>query len=457
MFRAWLYKVLASFVALTLAACGSMEGTASPTSTAPLQYTGSSLVHTFGLNAAAQNIPPSFFGMTIERLAPDVPGVTAGLTPFPAFPVSLLRLWDVDYWAVIESTPGSFDWAKMDQTIAIAQRHGVKDFIFTFGHLPAWASTQPADPCDGGYGPGSCAPPNIAAFDDFVTHVVQRYCGVVRYYETWNEPDFSGYWDGTDAQLLIVAKHVYRIAKDPANCSANNGPTPNQVITPSVKGISQNSVTWLDTYLGAAGPTYPYADIASFHGYGFSQPEALMSAVQQLKAILTRHGLGDLPLWNTEASWGSEDSQTDQQRAAWLLRYHAALALSGVSRFAWYAYDDCQWGTLWVTSACTGVSGDSAALNAPGRAYAVAESWLAGANLALCNQYENGLWACELNRSQGYTAWMLWSTAATSIAVSIPANTGLTVYRDWQNQVAPLPRHISVTGMPVLLETQDLP
>jgi hypothetical protein len=90
-----------------------------------------------------------------------------------------------------------------------------------------------------------------------------------------------------------------------------------------------------------------------------------------------------------------------------------------------------------------------------GKAYAVIENWLAGASLAKCNQYQNGLWACELKRTGSYDAWMIWSSTGADISVPLPKASGLTVYRDWQNKANTLPAEITVNQMPVLLESRD--
>jgi hypothetical protein len=51
---------------------------------------------------------------------------------------------------------------------------------------------------------------------------------------------------------------------------------------------------------------------------------------------------------------------------------------------------------------------------------------------------------------------MLWSSTGTQISVPIPEESGLTVYRDWQNNVKTLPAELTVDQMPVLLENHDL-
>src|SRR5207245_10845770 len=144
----------------------------------------------------------------------------------------------------------------MDDTIASAERNGVRDFIFTLGYVPPWASKNPADPCGSTGAAGTCDAPDMRAFDDFLTQLVRRYCGVVQYYETWNEPNLTDFWNGTDAQLLSIARDLYQIAKDPANCGCTNGVcapgggvNANKVLLPSVNRINEPNLSWLDSYL----------------------------------------------------------------------------------------------------------------------------------------------------------------------------------------------------------------
>jgi hypothetical protein len=416
-------------------------------------YTGSPIESTLVPPNPSEPITGDFFGMTIHHSA----------TPFPAFPVSVLRFWDVIAWPDVEPSEGQFDWTRMDSTIASAQENGVSDFIFTFGSVPTWASTDPSAPCTGGDGPGSCAPPDMTAFDNLATAMVQRYCGKIKYYETWNEPNNPSYWSGTNADLLTISQNLYQIAKDPANCGCTNGVcapnggvNPNQVLMPPISSINSSNLSWLDSYLSGAGAQYPYADITAFHGYGLgSDPEGIVPEVQSLNQTLANHGLSNLPLWNTEASWGSLAS-VDEVQASWLMRYHVALAAAGVSRFVWYAYDNCGWGTLWEAPWCTDPQMPTGQVTAPGQAYGVIENWLSGAELSDCQVYENGLWSCALQRSGGYQGWILWSSTGADISVPIPADTNLIEYRDWQNNVQPIPTELTVGEMPILIENHVL-
>ena len=442
------------------AVSGSSGTTITPGSFA---YTGSPLSGTLAQANSSVAMTGSFFGMTVYNLAPIGTAPEANMTPFPAFPVSTLRLWDVAYWKMLEPNNGQFYWPKMDNTIAIAQQNGVSDFIFTFGQIPAWASTDPTDPCTGGEGPGTCSPPDMTALEEFATQVVQRYCGKVKYYEPWNEPNNSQFWDGTNAQMLAIAQQVYQIAKSPANCgctngvcSPNGGVNPNEVLLPPIAAINQQSIAWLNSYLASAGTPYPYADIAAFHGYVWQgyQPEQIETGVQLLQQTLATYGLSNLPLWNTETSWQWNVTYTQDQQAAWLMRSHAVEAALGIPRFVWYAYDSCDWGSLYSSPLCPTVEGTPGQLTEAGTAYTTIENWFIGANFVQCLQYQNGLWACELQRSGGYDAWMVWSSTGTSVSIPVPA--GLTVYRDWQNNLNTLSTQLTVGQLPMLLENQDL-
>jgi hypothetical protein len=402
----------------------------------------------------------SFFGMTVQHL--DAASDAAGATPFPSVDVSTLRFWDVSYWANLEPAEGVYTWSEMDSIVAEAKLNGANDFVFTFGHVPQWAATNPSDSCTDGEGIATCTPPKVDAFDSFATKVVQRYCGKVQYYETWNEPNLAYFWDGTNSQLLQLASHLYSIAKDPANCGCangicapNGGVNPNKVLMPTISNLSSAAQAWLDSYLGSVGGNYPYADIASFHGYGETAPESLIGDLAFFKKILAKYGLAKADLWDTEASWGEETAAVNQTQAAWLMRFHIVHAATGISRFIWYAYDSCQWGTLWAQNNCTpsgAVAGTSSGLTLPGQAYGVIQSWLTGATLDSCQQYKDGLWACQMTMPENSTALLLWSTAANPITVTMPANSSLTTYRNWMNRQSSLPVKLPVDSTPVLLE-----
>jgi hypothetical protein len=384
-------------------------------------------------------------------------------TPFPSFPFSTLRLWDNVGWNSLEPQRDTYNWTRMDGTIQKASANGVSDFIFTFGYVPQWASSNPSDPCSGTY-PGACdAPSNLADLDNFANTLVQRYCGGVKYYETWNEPSGSQFWAGTNEQFLAVTQHIYAAVKSPANCGCTNGTcspgggaNPNKVLLPSISNpTSSNVQQWLQGWLSYVGNPYPYADIAAFHGYGYgTDPEDIHNGVDYMRSTLSQFGLGSVELWNTEASWSPTSGLTQDEQASWVMRYQIVQAFSGVSRFMWYAYDNCTWGTLWGSPACD-QTGDPAGTHEPAVAYATVQQWLTGATLQSCEEYADGTWLCELTRSGGYVAWAVWNSKGTTITLNASSMPGLVQYRDWQNQKTVIANSVEIGGMPILLENED--
>jgi hypothetical protein len=161
-------------------------------------------------------------------------------------------------------------------------------------------------------------------------------------------------------------------------------------------------------------------------------------------------------LWNTEASWGENDgvSNLQQWQASWLMRYHIVQAATGVSRFMWYAYDNCGWGSLWGHS-CVPPTDSWTGIRAAGTAYSAVEQWLIGATLEYCEAHADGTWACKLTRPGNYVGWAVWNSNGTSVTASVPSGWGLIQYRDWPNNKHALGVNIKVTQMPILAENED--
>ena len=159
-------------------------------------YGGSPIALSLQGQSPTAHVARTYFGMHIHNLAAGT-GLHRPITAFPPFSFATFRLWDVTPWAEIESSPGSFNWTKLDGTITAAAANGVTDFVFTFGNVPPWASSSSTGSCKTALA-GTCYPPaKLADFDTFATQLVQRYCGVVQYYETWNEPSIPDFWAGT--------------------------------------------------------------------------------------------------------------------------------------------------------------------------------------------------------------------------------------------------------------------
>src|SRR5207248_978956 len=276
-------------------------------------------------------VPAAFFGMTFERDA-NVPSVPFGST----------RTWDGwgIAWDALEPSRGTYNWSALDARLTLAQQHGA-DVLFTFGRTPAWAV---AGTCTGNYTPNGCAEPpaNLQDWDDFVRALVAHAGGRIHYWEIWNEPNDSGSYTGDIPTLVTLARRAYTAIKS-ADPSA-------VVLTPSSTGGNDVGTSYMDQYLNAGGGAY--ADVIAFHGYWGSTsdlvPEHIVSLVESYRQVLTKHGLADKPLWDTEASWGDLPNVDQDTATAFLARHYLLHWSEQVQRFYWYAWDNTEWGTLWT-------------------------------------------------------------------------------------------------------------
>ena len=429
--------------------CGGNQAPAPPSNQQPALMTISS----------GATVSPDYFGMHLQCVvSPCENGI---VDPYPStLGFTTIRLWDTVSWSSLEPTAANFDWTGLDSIISQAASHGVTSFAFTLGSVPAWASSSPAGSC-GSSPAGQCYPPSLPALDSFLTSFVQRECGLVTYYEAWNEANLGDFWRGTDAQLLTVVQHLNNIVKDPANCgcshgvcSPGGGRNPNRILTPSVNSICLDSGRqWLADWFALADSSGLRSDVVSFHGYE-CQPENINQEITWLRSLADAHGLKDAEIWDTEASWGKEQGSSEELEASWLMRSYVVQAASGVARFYWYAYGSCSWGSLYGPS-CGGSPDPQQGMRKAGIAYGTVSKWLPGATIETCSSDARQTWSCTLTRPNGYAAVIMWNANST-IQVRVPAR-NLVQFRNWQNAVSPLAATVTVSPMPMLLENQAEP
>ncbi len=319
---------------------------------------------------------------------------------WPTVPFGAIRTAGTS-WGALEPEKGKFDWHSLDTWVSQSQAHHVAlDYVFL--NTPQWASTRPSESCN--RGPHGCAaPPNPEDWDQFVTAVVTRYKGKISSYELWNEPNASGYWTGTPQQMVDMASRAYRIIK-----SVDPGAV---VVCPSASstGWPSPADVWLDQYLSAGGGKY--ADVIGWHGYSGRNdrpslpPEDLVKQINVMKAVLARHHLSNLPLWNTEGGWGknaqlpSEDEQAD-----FLVKWYLIQFTNGVSRAFWYQWDNPNWGTLWR---------EDGGLTPGGAAMQQVYEWMQDTTASTpCRQTGSSIWSCDLQKGNvHYRA--VWSSSGT--------------------------------------------
>jgi len=344
-------------------------------------------------------IPATFFGMHASHFivpnrtaAPDV----APMTQWPQVSMPSWRLWDVRVtWSDLEPAKGQWKFDVLDQTLKLAREHHT-EVQLTFGFTPQWAASRPNEPSL--YHPGGASEPvNISDWDDYVRTVATHCKGEVHIYEIWNEPNLPKYWSGSVEQMVEITHRAHDIIKKI---------DPNAVIV-SPSPFSPNGIPWFTKFLEAGGGKY--VDVIGYHCYVFpSPPEAMAHLIGQIKSLMRANGIGQKPMWDTEAGWARPAPfPSEQLGAAYLARAYIVNWASGAGRFYWYSWDAHGWVSLFTTQ------NDSHALTPAGKAYGVIQEWLAGAIMQQCSSDSAQTWTCSLRRS-GKPFWIVWNIKGPS-------------------------------------------
>jgi hypothetical protein len=306
-----------------------------------------------------------------------------------------LRLWDDEVkWGQINTSKGVYDWTQLDSWISMAQGQHL-DVLYTFGVTPEYDATLPALPvhCVGPTIYGCSAPNDVNAdgtgtdadFSDFVTALVTRYKGEIAFYELWDEPDCTCYFDGTDAQLVRMGTDASAIIHS---------------IDPNALVLSPSYHVWtlsnfFDPYIAAGGAAT--FDIVNFHMRGNGSlnvtPESFLGTYASIEADLVKNKLNNLPLWDSEHGIKADESLPDpDEQAGYVAREVALRAGIGLPRQYVYAWDD--------TTSPVGLQGNEA-----GTAWNTVAGWLIGHTVSPCAA--NGtVYTCSVDSNQ-----MVWDTA----------------------------------------------
>jgi hypothetical protein len=176
------------------------------------------------------------------------------------FPIhaQALRLWDGGTrMALINPSPGVYNWDKLDVHLAASEAAGLQS-IYTFGSTPAWAAI-PTTGQAGLVDATSNRPVDPAALATFVD-ALMAHCGNRLWaIEPWNEWNAPGFWIGSVAQLAVQQHIIYTHAK-----KAN----PNIIVTtPTPCWAPKCQYPSSEAALAAFLPMGMPFDVVTFHGY----------------------------------------------------------------------------------------------------------------------------------------------------------------------------------------------
>jgi hypothetical protein len=359
----------------------------------------------------------------------------------PSVPFTGMRLWNTGTaWSDIETSKGVYSWARLDSWLAIAGEHD-KDVLFTIGNTPVWA----------GGGPGLNNPPSDMdsgdeLFKAYVTAVVKHSLasktGHIKYYETWNEPDITTAWSGSQTQMIKLATDLYTIVHslDPSA----------QVVSPPPSTYN----AWMLSYFTAGG--YVPMDVIGVHGYPggkYTEPIKIPTLMGHLHDLRTQFNLTQVPVFVTEGSWGNDSTHgvsglTNDEEIAYVAQMYLFMWNGGMTRFYWYSWDGIQpdgtqgYGQLWTPTG---------GVKPAGTAYGLLYKWLVGSTTVgtPCSEGTDGTWVCNLTLENKAPARIVWNTNGSTTYSAKP----FVSYQTLDNETVHLVANgtVTINTKPILL------
>ena len=164
---------------------------------------------------------------------------------------------DMD-WSLAQPADGPPDWTVLDAAVNAARAKGLS-VLGLIAYTPTWASTGSAD------APHNNDVPVAGKYAAFVTLAVQHFKDRVTYFELWNEPNLSVFWEGSIQQYidLVLKPGADAVRAACAGC---------KVLHAGLASLSSSKYdAWLDAMLKQASDKI---DIVNGHIYaGFTEDD----------------------------------------------------------------------------------------------------------------------------------------------------------------------------------------
>jgi hypothetical protein len=355
--------------------------------------------------ASTVRVPRQFFGLH------DKSGQVYSQLAFGS-----LRLWDANVtWREIETSPGIYDWTRLDAYVTAAQARGV-EVTLVVGMTPSFYNRDRTKP-----------PAELSAYRSYVSAAMARYRDFngkrgIAAYQVWNEGNVRDYWTGTPNQLAQLTQVVAQTRRlvDPGAV----------VLAPSFAVRQASQRAWLAHYQSqrvGGRPVWRYYDANALslyprerYGARLGGPEESMQLLHQVRRLLTQVGVPSKPIWGTEINYGLNGHATaatpisERRQVANVIRTYVLAAANRLARMFWYRYD---WASLagggTIGNTLLSTPGDPRNVTGAGRALETVEQWLHGTLVgpggrAPCQRDRRATYTCVVRYARGVRT-ILWN------------------------------------------------
>lgn len=395
-------------------------------------------------SAAPAPTPPAYFGVHHNLVADPA-------SPWPKAPVGAVRLWDSGVsWRDVEPADNQWNWAKLDQQVAVARSKGA-DPMIVLGGTPQWASARGKSVPPGSeplLGPGAADMPVAAAWVDYVRQIVARYSkrGVTNF-QVWNEPNVVRFWNGSPAEMKKLSDQARSVLKSVSPKS--------KFISPSfplrLKNPQRN---WFEAYT-KTGVMRTY-DAIALNPYPVPNqgPEESMALIAYAKAVLKKYKVPAKPIWNTEINYGLAGAGQKQRvlpaalAAGYVARTMLLNKAGGVGRVYWYSWNYAPFFGINTTAK------NSVTLTPAGTAFVTSRRWMSGQVLNGCTRDKAGTYKCTITtaKTRGFVYWN--PVASRRPVVKAPAKTYQFEYVNGKAVKARPGSGLKVGQVPVLIRVK---
>lgn len=323
---------------------------------AGIAYRSENLTSTVYLPLVVRDYDPSYvspFGIVMYGNVDDSAGLQKMKEAGSRWVTTILD------WSTIEPVKDQYDWSSFDIKARNAQAAGMNVFVLFTGN-PSWAAALPGGPVT-----------DTQDLVEFVTLMAERYdCDglddapgspCVHYWSFYAEPDNGdigrayggkGYWGDNGAGFAAMLKEV-----SPAIHRAN--PRAKVLIGglaydwfredggPFVRSFLTDTLKALNVYPGGARA---YIDAVAFHFYPISAHRwsTIREKALEIRGIMERHGVGDLPLicpemgyWSASEGVPDPFKSSEEKQANRLVQMFVQGMAIGLEHMAWFAvFDD---------------------------------------------------------------------------------------------------------------------
>lgn len=219
-------------------------------------------------------------------------------------------------WRSVEATgKGVLNWGVQDYAVEEANSRGLHIYA-GLGYTPTWASAA---------GNANSPPTNNQDWYDYVYTTVNRYKGSIKYWEMWNEPNLTQFWNGTRAQFI----ELFKVGADAAHAADPDC----MVLGPEISSAGSRTL-WMTDLLQQAGNKI---DIISFHQYdGGDYPAGRLAEIDSMYNTIVSLGYGNKPIWVTESGF-ADDNLGELWQGNYLTEMLAGMASRPWwKKFFWY-------------------------------------------------------------------------------------------------------------------------